>query len=289
MRHSQCICQEYVEKVMQMLKVRILTAILMSIATVIALVFSYIPYVTNIVVMMISAVGIYELFRAAKADKNRTMLMCSLGCNLLICMLPMTGYPQIVTVVFFGTIFICIRNMKMLNKYSFSDAYQAFAASGILMLFMRSIITLREAEGGLWFVVLAILVCVITDSAAYLFGRKYGKHRLASLISPNKTVEGSIAGMISTVIILTTAAMIAEHLCELQFDYGYYIVYLMMASVVAQFGDLALSMIKRMAGIKDYGRILPGHGGMLDRIDSVVFVMPFTLIYVWFISLLPVR
>lgn len=289
MRHSQCICQEYVEKVMQMLKVRILTAILMSIATVIALVFSYIPYVTNIVVMMISAVGIYELFRAAKTDKNRTMLMCSLGCNLLICMLPMNGYPQIVTVVFFGTIFICIRNMKMLNKYSFSDVYQAFAASGILMLFMRSIITLREADGGLWFVVLAILVCVITDSAAYLFGRKYGKHRLASLISPNKTVEGSIAGMISTVIILTTAAMIAEHLCELQFDYGYYIVYLMMASVVAQFGDLALSMIKRMAGIKDYGRILPGHGGMLDRIDSVVFVMPFTLIYVWFISLLPVR
>lgn len=277
------------KQVMRMLKVRLMTAAFLCAATVIALVFSHIPYVTNIIVMVISAASIYELYRAAGALGNRRMLMCSWGLNLLMCMLPMAWYTEVVAAVFVGMILLCIKYMKGVAKYSFSGAYQALFASSIISLFMRSIVDLRELDGGLGYVVFAVLVCVITDSAAYLVGRRYGKRKLAVMISPNKTVEGGLAGVVSVVVIMTVFAAIAEQRWNMRVPFEVYIVYLAIASVVAQFGDLAFSTIKRMAGIKDYGDFLPGHGGILDRIDSVVFVMPFTLIYVYLIRLLPIR
>jgi len=126
---------------------------------------------------------------------------------------------------------------------------------------------------------ITILVSVITDIAAYFVGKVCGKHKLAPIISPKKTVEGSIGGTVFAVAILTFMAFILNVTRILQVNYGILIIYLVLASIVGQFGDLAMSSIKRIAGIKDYGNLLPGHGGILDRFDSHLFVLPFTYLF----------
>ena len=123
------------------------------------------------------------------------------------------------------------------------------------------------------------MLSFLTDIFAYLVGRAVGKHKLAASVSPNKTIEGSLGG-----IVLATAAMLVAALCferagMFAVSYLRLACYSLLAAVVGEFGDLAMSALKRMLGVKDFGRLLPGHGGILDRFDSHIFVMPFTLIF----------
>ena len=138
---------------------------------------------------------------------------------------------------------------------------------------------IRAMDGGIYLLGMTILVPVITDIAAYFVGRGCGKHKLAPIISPKKTVEGSIGGTVCAVVILMLVAFILNITNILQVNYTALIIYLILASVIGQFGDLALSSIKRIVGVKDYGNLLPGHGGILDRFDSLLFVLPFTYLF----------
>ena len=124
-----------------------------------------------------------------------------------------------------------------------------------------------------------MLISVLTDIFAYLCGKGFGKHKLAPVLSPKKTVEGSVGGTICAVVILMTVALILSKQNILTVNYGILAVYLLSASVLGQFGDLAFSSVKRICGIKDYGKLLPGHGGVLDRFDSMLFVAPFTYLF----------
>jgi len=138
---------------------------------------------------------------------------------------------------------------------------------------------IRAMENGVYLLGMTILVPVITDISAYFVGKSCGKHKLAPTISPKKTIEGSIGGTVSAVIILVLIAWILNVTNVKSVNYGILIVYLLLASGIAQFGDLALSSVKRIVGIKDYGDLLPGHGGILDRFDSLLFVLPFTYLF----------
>ena len=112
----------------------------------------------------------------------------------------------------------------------------------------------------------------ITDSGAYLIGRKLGKHKLAPHVSPNKTWEGSIGGSLVSVIVVGLYLAFSP----VKFAYGLPIMLLLtvVLSVGGQIGDLIESAFKRHYGVKDSGKILPGHGGILDRFDSLLFVLP---------------
>ncbi|KRL26991.1 phosphatidate cytidylyltransferase [Limosilactobacillus frumenti DSM 13145] len=115
-----------------------------------------------------------------------------------------------------------------------------------------------------------MLVVWITDSGAYLIGRKLGKNKLAPKISPNKTWEGSIGGTVSATIIMA----IYLYFIPVGGHYVTMVILTLLLSVVGQFGDLIESSLKRFYGVKDSGKILPGHGGILDRFDSMLLVMP---------------
>ena len=108
-------------------------------------------------------------------------------------------------------------------------------------------------------------------------GTRFGKHKLAPIVSPHKTWEGSAGGTACAVILLAAAAWILRRSGIVSVRMPYLTVYLLIASCLSQLGDLTFSAIKRIAGIKDYGTLLPGHGGILDRFDSLVFVIPFTV------------
>ena len=123
----------------------------------------------------------------------------------------------------------------------------------------------------IWFVFFSAW---ITDVFAYIVGKCFGKHHFTE-ISPNKTIEGCIGGVIGSVTVLIIYAIVCNSVWKTQMNYGFVILVGALLSMVSQIGDLSASAVKRYNGIKDFSNLIPGHGGMLDRIDSIIFIAPF--------------
>ena len=131
------------------------------------------------------------------------------------------------------------------------------------------------AREGTILLMLPILLTWATDTGAYFFGRALGRHKLIPSVSPAKTVEGAIGGVVVAVVAAWLYVMfLLEPFAQLSMLPVGLVVFAIVISVVAQIGDLAESLFKRDAGVKDSSRLLPGHGGILDRFDSLLFVLP---------------
>jgi phosphatidate cytidylyltransferase len=134
-------------------------------------------------------------------------------------------------------------------------------------------VALRNGTDGLWWLLLALLITWGNDTAAYFVGVTLGRHKLWPRISPNKTWEGTVAGWIAAALVgalwIALTPLAAAHSPWLGLAIG------ATGGVLALLGDLAMSMFKRQVGVKDSGTLFPGHGGVLDRMDSVLFVLPF--------------
>ena len=118
-----------------------------------------------------------------------------------------------------------------------------------------------------------------TDVFAYLVGMKFGKHKF-SKISPNKTIEGCIAGTVGAIILTVVYTIVMNNLFDMQINYVLIGVMGLILSLVGQIGDFAASVIKRFFEVKDFSNLFPGHGGMVDRIDSVIFIAPFAYLFI---------
>lgn len=154
------------------------------------------------------------------------------------------------------------------NKVTFDDAGVYTVASLYIGTGFHYMAAIRNAPNGLALLGYVFVVVWTTDIAAYSFGRKLGRHKLWPVISPNKTWEGSIAGVVCAVILAAIYAPLVQlHSIPL-------VVAAFFLSIVGQIGDLVESAYKRYYGVKDSGKILPGHGGILDRFDSMLFVLP---------------
>jgi len=151
-----------------------------------------------------------------------------------------------------------------LNNWSLAVAGAVYIGFSI-SYFVR----LRAMEQGLWWVALALLGTWICDSGAYFVGCALGKTGFSSQISPKKTWEGAVGGFIAGVV---ATVLLGRFLLGLPLGWGLVLGVLLV--VAATFGDLAESVIKRQVGVKDSGSLIPGHGGMLDRVDSLLFVVP---------------
>ena len=121
---------------------------------------------------------------------------------------------------------------------------------------------------------LPIIATFATDIGAFFVGRYFGRHKLAPTVSPNKTIEGSIGGIIGAFLVLVAYTWLIQG--AFPFGRGELLIFSMLISITAQLGDLTESMIKRYCGVKDSGEFLPGHGGILDRLDSLIFTIPLT-------------
>ena len=138
----------------------------------------------------------------------------------------------------------------------------------------------QNLEGGIWLVVLIFLSSWGSDTCAYCVGRLIGKHKMAPVLSPKKSIEGAVGGVAGAALLGAVYAMIITGVNPAQ---GHtplmYALICAVGALISMVGDLAASAIKRNKGIKDYGTLIPGHGGILDRFDSVIFTAPF--IYFW--------
>ncbi|PTJ94673.1 phosphatidate cytidylyltransferase [Staphylococcus simulans] len=154
------------------------------------------------------------------------------------------------------------------NRFSFIDA--AFCLMSVAYVGIGFMYLYETREAGLAFILYAFLVVWTTDTGAYLFGRSIGKHKLWPVISPNKTIEGFIGGVLCSLLV----PIIMQMFIEFPVNIFVMMVVTVVLSMFGQLGDLVESGFKRHFGVKDSGKILPGHGGILDRFDSFMFVLP---------------
>ena len=179
----------------------------------------------------------------------------------------LTSYSKI-EYVFIFAILLLIYSVIVKNRFTFDDVGFLLASAFYVGIGFHFFITTRTE--GLAFVVYALVIVWSTDSGAYFIGRKIGKNKLWPEISPNKTVEGFIGGIIVAII----SAVVFQLIAGLDKSYLTLIIVTIVASIFGQLGDLVESAIKRHYGVKDSGKLLPGHGGILDRFDSLLFVLP---------------
>ena len=159
-------------------------------------------------------------------------------------------------------------------KTNVQDIAVTFFGICYIPLFLMYLPLLMGSENGkilIWFVIIAAWG---TDIFAYIIGKKLGKHKF-SKISPNKSIEGCIGGTLGAIIIALIYTFCINACLKMNINYLFITVITLLLSVVGQLGDFSASSIKRYVGIKDFSNLLPGHGGMLDRIDSLIFIAPF--------------
>jgi len=166
------------------------------------------------------------------------------------------------------------------ERYNIIDiSLTTFGIMYVPFLFIFIILT-RNLENGFYFIWMIFIGAWITDTFAYFTGVFLGKRKLIPSISPKKTVEGSVGGIVGCVAVMTLYGVLVINSKLGNIPVYHYIIISLLCGIISQVGDLAASSIKRYAKVKDYGKIMPGHGGVLDRFDSILFVAPVVYFYI---------
>lgn len=234
--------------------------------------------VTAIIMGLLCAIGAYELINSTKLVKNNRMLWYSMAAAFLVTLWSYLGCSRAVALViimmFLALLFVEIMIKDM--KVSFTKLSVCIVAGLLIPYLISSIvrILMMTEPDGRYYVLLPFAIAFSSDSFAYLTGVKLGKHKLAPTISPKKSIEGFVGGLLAAIVTMVLYGLVLQLFCHFRVNYLFAIVYAVVGTVLGTFGDLCFSVIKRQTGIKDYGNLIPGHGGVLDRFDSMVFVAP---------------
>lgn len=159
-------------------------------------------------------------------------------------------------------------------KVRFEKVAICLTAGLLLPYLLTSLVRIHVMPLGRYLILVPFVMAFLSDTGAYFAGRAFGRRKLAPVISPNKTVEGAIGGVAGSVVGMVLYSMVLDFGFHLEVNYFFAVIYGILGSAAAVFGDLCFSVIKRQVGIKDYGNLIPGHGGILDRFDSMIVVGP---------------
>ena len=160
------------------------------------------------------------------------------------------------------------------------DAGAVHLKADRIPLFLSALVQLKGVENGRFFVLLPVVCAFTTDIGAYFFGVFLGKHRGITQVSPNKSLEGYVGGILSGCLFMLVYGLLVQNFGGLPVKLPVMALYGLLGSAITEIGDLSFSLIKRQCAVKDYGTLLPGHGGMLDRFDSTIFAAPMLLLLV---------
>lgn len=259
---------------------RCISAVFLVVVALVTLLFG--GAVTFAVIMVISFIGLMELFRVYQVHRS---------------LLGAAGY--LVTAGYYGLLWMNSIKQGILQEYFpelviflillvmtvYVLTFPRFHAEQVMAVFfgvfyvavmLSYVYQIRMLEGGVILVWLVFLSSWICDTCAYLTGVTMGKHKLAPVLSPNKSIEGSVGGILGSFLFSLLFGMLFRGQLNEVFENPSLScgVVSALGAVISQIGDLCASAIKRNKEIKDYGRLIPGHGGILDRFDSVIFVAP---------------
>lgn len=224
-------------------------------------------------VTAITAIALFEYIKAYKNSEYKAQSVV-----LLLGFIAMFGFlfakgDEVYSPFIFLVAVVAMALPIFSRKYNVLSSAVTLVGFVYIVCFFSLLTLIREHDNGNYLIWIVFIIAWCTDTFAYFFGRAFGKHKLSPEVSPKKTVEGSIGGILACMFALLVYSIavgsghIAFHVVQL-LVLGFF------GSVVAQIGDLSASLIKRHTGIKDYGKIMPGHGGILDRFDSILFTAP---------------
>jgi phosphatidate cytidylyltransferase len=226
-----------------------------------------------IVLSVLAALAAWELFRMAR--ETGALPIAVHAQRLGIYTLTLTAIVAMLLLLFASTIWLRGPAGKPLSSVAITAFGVMYAGLFSYIYAVRYHDYAVGAAAGTALVFLPILLTWTTDVGAYMFGRLFGKKKLIPSVSPGKTVEGAVGGLgLAIVICLLYVRFILMPYAQLGLTIQGAVLFAIVVSVAAQTGDLAESLLKREAGVKDSSRIIPGHGGILDRFDSLLFVMP---------------
>jgi phosphatidate cytidylyltransferase len=222
-----------------------------------------------------------EFYRMALPDRVVESWLAAL-CGTLFIFIPFAGggrhaLPTLIGIVLFFTLLFLFR-IRNIADAAREVAYAILAFIYIPILLMH-LIMLRQTPYGVQWLVVIMLIVMTNDSVAYYSGKAFGKHRLYPLVSPKKSVEGAVGGVLGSI----AGTLLAKFTFFPQLTLLDALLTAVFIGILGQTGDLFESLLKRSFGVKDSGTIFPGHGGVLDRLDSIIFAAPATYYYVIYI------
>ena len=252
--------------------VRILVAVI-AIPALVLVIFLTPAWVLGVVMGLIAALCAWEFLRCVETKIKLGMLICSFLAAFLI---PFgvslieegTVYLTVLFLLFaacFGELMLSFRQEQPID---FETVASCLIAGGVMPVLLSTIVTMRTRDYGSVLALLPFVVAFSTDSGAYFAGIFFGHTALAPRLSPNKTIEGSIGGFLAAVV-LTLVYGLVLFIAKIPVNFLVLCAYGFLGSLAGQMGDLSFSAVKRLCGKKDYSSLIPGHGGMLDRFDSM--------------------
>ena len=267
------------------MKTRVLVGVI-AIPLIILVVLFAPVWVFGILVSAIAAIGAWELLHCVKPDLPKRMVAYAAVGALILPLCTGLGYYELaerfvlwaLVVIMFCEVMQTFRGDTRLD---FSNVTLVVFAGFVLPMLFTSLVRLEMRDAGWAYVFLPFVAAFSSDSGAYFAGMALGKHKLAPHLSPKKTIEGSVGGFLAAVLLMLVYGLILK-LCGMTVNFLILAIYGFFGSLAGQLGDLAFSAIKRQHDVKDYSHIIPGHGGILDRFDSMLFIAPMMeLLIMW--------
>lgn len=228
----------------------------------------------TIVIALLAILGVKEFHDIAVKMQVNPWLPGMLFAVLIFVLVPMVPLLE-VGLVFVLVLWVFLFRTIGGSRFNFKDAAVSLFGSLYVGWLMSHLLLLRQSNDGLHYVFLIFIATWLTDTMAYFVGMNFGRHKLAPGISPNKTVEGALGGVAGSILGSLGLAFLVSAPSMVHFA-----VIGALVGIIGQAGDLIESAMKRVAGIKDSGNIIPGHGGILDRFDSLLFTAPLVYYYV---------
>lgn len=281
------------------MKTRVITAVVGLAVLAVVLTF-FNTALFDLVLSLICLLGIHEVFSAMGFGRKQWYLYAAAVPYTLLVMLSSSDSVRslLLPASFLMALFYNICLIATHRTLDFGKLSGFVYFGGVILFCFYSLIHLKRMlpfevyqYDAVYFILLILCFAWGGDTAAYFAGRAFGRHKLAPVVSPNKTVEGAVGGVLGSMLAGVAATFIYS-LCSgryttltIEVTIRHYLILLVLggiAAVLGILGDLFASAVKRQVGIKDYGTIFPGHGGILDRFDSVMFVAPFVSIAVRF-------
>ena len=227
-------------------------------------------------ILFVSLVGLYELYKLEHIEKTPMYAAAVIGTVIYALALKFNVFWGFVIFVFFG-LFIALAMIYVLTfpKYKATQFILAFFSFFYVPVMLFCLYLIRSMPHGILLIWLVIIASWGCDTGAYCVGMRLGKHKLAPVLSPKKSIEGAVGGVVvSAVIGLIFSLIFGNRMDIFAHPVAVCVIISVAGAVLSQFGDLTASAIKRHYEIKDYGTLIPGHGGIMDRFDSVIFISP---------------
>jgi len=238
-------------------------------------------YIIDIVMTIVAIISLQEYFNAFREYKPIKWI--GYLSALLICLIHLIPQEQLFSYISISipVIIVALFIELVIKDLKINIIDIAITLFGIfyVVLFTMFIPLLAGVENGKILIWYALLAAWGSDTTAYIVGKtfKLGKHKF-SKVSPNKSIEGCIAGLAGAIIFSLIFTLCMDKFSNFEISYVKVLIVSAILGIIGQFGDFAASSIKRFTGIKDFSNLIPGHGGLLDRIDSLIFIAPFAYI-----------